>query len=100
MKAAIITFPDEQPAPRVSQIVYSVAGMEAPNEYLSALTPARTQWIGAVGMPLVLFDSLPDDARVWVFGSAKPLEAQDERTLLKDVDDYLAGWKAHGHPLP
>jgi len=27
-------------------------------------------------MPLVDFKQLPDDARVWVFGSDKPLNAQ------------------------
>jgi len=50
-------------------------------------------------MPLVAFDSLPADARVWVFAAATPLDASAERTLLAKVDEYLVQWKAHGAPL-
>jgi hypothetical protein len=50
-------------------------------------------------MPLVAFSTLPDVARVWVFGSSAPLSASAEETLLHAVDDYLAGWRAHGEPL-
>jgi hypothetical protein len=50
-------------------------------------------------MPLVTFSSLPDDARVWVFGSSEQLSAENESTMLNAVDDYLADWRAHGSPL-
>jgi hypothetical protein len=50
-------------------------------------------------MPLVAFSSLPDNARVWVFGSAEALSPDSETLLLAAVDDYLAGWRAHGSPL-
>jgi len=50
-------------------------------------------------MPLVAFDSLPDTARVWVFGSARALDGREEATLLERVDRYLAQWRAHGAPL-
>lgn len=50
-------------------------------------------------MPLVAFSSLPDDARVWVFGSADELSSESTVMLLADVDEYLAGWRAHGSPL-
>ncbi len=50
-------------------------------------------------MPTVPFDSLPDDARVWVFGSTKPLSEKESAILLSRVDEFLAGWKAHGDPL-
>lgn len=50
-------------------------------------------------MPLVPFESLPDDARVWVFGSDSPLDPPGARRLLADVDAYLAQWNAHGSPL-
>ena len=50
-------------------------------------------------MPTVDFDSLPDDARVWVFGSDRPLDAADTSQLLGVVDSYLARWAAHGEPL-
>lgn len=50
-------------------------------------------------MPLVEFDHLPDDARVWVFGSDRPLDERQRARLLEAVDAYLAQWKAHGAPL-
>ena len=50
-------------------------------------------------MPLVPFESVPDDARVWVFGSDSPLDPPGARRLLADVDAYLAQWNAHGSPL-
>ncbi|MEA3245946.1 MAG: hypothetical protein U9Q74_07290 [Gemmatimonadota bacterium] len=50
-------------------------------------------------MPLVPFDELPDDARVWVFGAAAPVDDVDSRRLLAAVDGFLVQWKAHGHPL-
>lgn len=48
-------------------------------------------------MPRVSFDSLPDDARVWVFGAAD--EIGDTSRLLDAVDEFLAQWNAHGSPL-
>lgn len=50
-------------------------------------------------MPLVAFESLPDDARVWVFASDRPIAGPDAERLLRAVDDYLARWQAHGEPL-
>lgn len=50
-------------------------------------------------MPKVPFESLPDHARVWVFGLSAPLAADGSAELLRHVDDYLAGWSAHGEPL-
>jgi len=50
-------------------------------------------------MPLVAFSDIPDDARVWVFASSRPLSGDAESTLLRDVDDFLTGWSAHGSPL-
>ena len=51
------------------------------------------------GMPLVAFSSIPDDARVWIFGSADELSGESEAALLAAVDDYLSDWRAHGSPL-
>jgi hypothetical protein len=45
------------------------------------------------------FDQLPDDARVWIFASDRPLRGDEAKTLLAEVDNFLAGWKAHGAPL-
>lgn len=50
-------------------------------------------------MPLVPFDSLPDDARLWVFGARAPLDDVDAPRLLGAVDGFLKTWKAHGEPL-
>jgi hypothetical protein len=50
-------------------------------------------------VPIVPLDSLPDDARLWVFGARAPLDEVDAPRLLKAVDAYLAGWKAHGAAL-
>lgn len=50
-------------------------------------------------MPYVPFDQLPDDAKVWVFGAAAPIDDVDAKKLLASIDHFLAQWKAHGHPL-
>jgi hypothetical protein len=50
-------------------------------------------------MPSVPFTQLPDNARVWVFASDRALTDDDARTLLDQVDGFLAQWKAHGAPL-
>ncbi len=50
-------------------------------------------------MPLIPFSALPDDARLWVFAAAAPLDDVDAQKLLAAVDGHLLQWKAHGHPL-
>jgi hypothetical protein len=50
-------------------------------------------------MALVPFSALPDNARIWIFGSDKPLTGAVVDTLLAEVDSYLDTWKAHGFPL-
>jgi hypothetical protein len=50
-------------------------------------------------MPRVSFAQLPDDARVWVFASDRPLVGAPAERLLGEVDQYLARWAAHGQPL-
>jgi hypothetical protein len=50
-------------------------------------------------MSLVPFDTLPDEARVWVFAAADPLTEPNAARLLGAVDEYLEGWAAHGQPL-
>jgi hypothetical protein len=50
-------------------------------------------------MPRVSFDSLPDDARVWVFGAANEIPAPKSEPLLAAVDAFLDQWNAHGAPL-
>ena len=50
-------------------------------------------------LPLVPFDSIPDDSRLWVFGARAPLDEVDTPRLLTAVDSYLSSWQAHGEPL-
>lgn len=50
-------------------------------------------------MPLVPFNALPDDARLWVFAASDPVTGESAESLLNAVDEWLADWKAHGEPL-
>jgi hypothetical protein len=50
-------------------------------------------------MPIVPFEALPDSARVWVFGSDRPVHGAAADSLLAAVDQFLAQWRAHGTPL-
>jgi len=50
-------------------------------------------------MPIVTFEVLPDESRVWVFGSDRALTGDDRDRLLAEVDRFLGQWKAHGLPL-
>jgi hypothetical protein len=50
-------------------------------------------------MPIAEFEDLPNDARVWVFGSDRELDPKESAMLLEEVDRFLAQWKAHGAPL-
>lgn len=50
-------------------------------------------------MPAVPFDQLPDDARLWVFAAAHPLDDTQQADLLAHVDDFIARWAAHGAPV-
>lgn len=50
-------------------------------------------------MPMVPFDTLPNDARAWIFGARTPLDEVDGPRLLGAVDAYLSSWRAHGTPL-
>lgn len=50
-------------------------------------------------MTRIPFSELPDDARLWVFGTDRALDEAEERRLLDAVDHFLENWKAHGRPL-
>jgi hypothetical protein len=50
-------------------------------------------------MPVIPFESLPDDARLWVFAAAADIDSEDAPKLLHNVDLFLKSWAAHGHPL-
>jgi hypothetical protein len=50
-------------------------------------------------MPAISFDKLPDDARVWVFGANRPLDARESARLLGMMDAFIDDWAAHGVPV-
>ena len=50
-------------------------------------------------MPIVSFNALPDDARLWVFAASDPINGERAERLLTAVDEWLDEWKAHGEPL-
>jgi hypothetical protein len=50
-------------------------------------------------MPAVSFEHLPDDARVWVFAAAQPLDPAQQADLLAHVDAFIDRWAAHGAPV-
>ena len=50
-------------------------------------------------MPYAPFDSLPDNSRIWIFGSDRPVTGDAEKTLLAVTDQFLQSWAAHGTPL-
>lgn len=50
-------------------------------------------------MPAVPFDRMPDDARVWVFATSRPLSDNEGAKLLGHVDAFLERWAAHGAPV-
>jgi hypothetical protein len=45
------------------------------------------------------FDRMPPDSRLWVFAAERRLTGGEQKRLLGAVDEFLDGWKAHGHPL-
>lgn len=45
------------------------------------------------------FDSLPDDARVWVYQANRPLTDAEVEQIQASLEPALNGWAAHGQPL-
>jgi hypothetical protein len=50
-------------------------------------------------MPIVPFETLPDESRLWVFGVERTLAEAEQESFLKAVDLFLETWAAHGVPL-
>jgi hypothetical protein len=50
-------------------------------------------------LPNVPFATMPDAARVWVFGAAQPIIGPDAEHLLPAIDSFVRGWLAHGVPV-
>jgi hypothetical protein len=47
----------------------------------------------------VNIDQLSNDAHIWIFGISPALDADRSATLLRQVDDFLDNWAAHGVPI-
>ncbi len=43
--------------------------------------------------------TLPDNARIWIFPAERKLSSIESNELLLLIDQYLADWKAHGAPV-
>ncbi len=50
-------------------------------------------------MPPVPFETLPEQARAWVFASDRALSAPAAQQLLEATDRFLDQWHAHGAEL-
>jgi hypothetical protein len=50
-------------------------------------------------MPMVPFEVLPDESRLWVFAVERTLVEADQDNFLSAVDRFLETWAAHGVPL-
>ncbi len=50
-------------------------------------------------MPLIAFDELPDEARLWTFAASRRLTEHEDVRLLAATEAFLAGWAAHQTPL-
>lgn len=50
-------------------------------------------------MPRRDLNQLPDDAFLWIFPIAPPLDEAKEARVLRRIDDFLADWSAHGSPI-
>lgn len=48
----------------------------------------------------MLLPSLPDDARLWLFASLRPLTDSEQAALLGAARRFVAGWTSHGRPVP
>ncbi|MSR06430.1 MAG: hypothetical protein EXR93_05075 [Gemmatimonadetes bacterium] len=50
-------------------------------------------------MPLIRFDQLPGDARLWAFAASRRLTPQEAAPFLAATDEFLVRWTAHKVPL-
>ncbi len=45
------------------------------------------------------FEQMPGHARIWVYQSAKPLDAATQQRLAGYLEKFARGWDSHGIPL-
>lgn len=45
---------------------------------------------------MTVFSTLPESARLWIFGACGSISAQNSAKLLGEIATFLKDWKAHG----
>ena len=45
------------------------------------------------------FDTLPSNARLWIYQSDRSLTTDEEKLLSTELEEFCEQWKAHGQPL-
>jgi hypothetical protein len=45
------------------------------------------------------FDTLPSDARLWIYQSDRALNEEEEKFLTSELKAFCEQWQAHGQPL-
>lgn len=48
---------------------------------------------------LVSFDSLPNDARIWIYQSNRPFTEDELKKIKPQLDQFVENWTAHGANL-
>ena len=48
---------------------------------------------------LVSFDSLPDNARIWIYQVERSLNPSEQQVVLEIGEKFIAQWASHGQPL-
>jgi len=48
---------------------------------------------------LVPFETLPEDARIWIYQSNRSLNEVEQSSISATLDEFLDQWKAHGQDL-
>ncbi len=50
-------------------------------------------------MQIVEFEQLPNDSKLWIFSLRSALASDTLVALRKEIEQFIATWKAHGRPV-
>lgn len=45
------------------------------------------------------FNKLPENAKIWIYPSSRPLTVEEQEYISASVSDFINGWQAHGQDL-
>lgn len=48
---------------------------------------------------LVPFDTLPDNARIWIYPASRAFTAEEKKIVTEQLSTFLTQWSAHGQSL-